>query len=102
MGLLDKRNIDKVKALAEKNKAKIADGVTKATSAIDKKTDGKYADKLKKIDEAAKKHGGDADGADAAAADGASTSDAGTETTDETTDETSDETTPETEDAAGS
>lgn len=77
MGLLDKRNIDKVKALAEKNKAKIADGVHKATSAIDKKTDGKYADKLKKIDEAAKKHGSEADDG---AADAGSTAPAETET----------------------
>lgn len=58
MGLLNKRNIAKVKAMAEKNKDKIAQNVTKATSAIDAKTDGKFADKLKKVDDAAKKYAG--------------------------------------------
>ena len=58
MGLLNKRNIAKAKALAEKNKDKIAANVTKATSAIDAKTDGKYADKLRKVDDAAKKYAG--------------------------------------------
>jgi MT0933-like antitoxin protein len=64
MGLLNKRTIAKAKALAEKNKEKIASGVDKATDVIDKKTGGKHTDKLKKIDEAAKKFAGD----DAAAA----------------------------------
>ncbi len=58
MGLLNKRNIAKVKSLAEKNKDKIAENVTKATGAIDAKTGGKYADKLKKVDDAAKKYAG--------------------------------------------
>lgn len=52
MGLMDS-----VKKLA-KNKdqvAKIAKGVDKATDAIDKKTGGKHADKLQKIDAAAAK-----------------------------------------------
>ena len=65
MGLLNKRNIAKVKALAEKNKDKIAANVTKATDAIDAKTDGKYADKLKKVDDAAKKYAGIDDTPDA-------------------------------------
>ena len=76
MGLLNKRNIAKAKALAEKNKDKIASSVNKATDAIDKKTGGKHTDKLKKLDDAAKKFAGDptADGAasaDATAADDA-------------------------------
>jgi hypothetical protein len=58
MGLLNARNIAKAKALADKNKDKIAAGVSKATGAIDKKTGGKHADRLKKIDEAAKKFAG--------------------------------------------
>ncbi len=60
MNLFDKRTISKVKNLALKNKDKIADGVTKATGTIDKKTGGKYADHLKKVDEAATKFGGTA------------------------------------------
>lgn len=59
MGLLNKRTIAKAKALAEKNKDKIASGVDKATDAIDKKTGGKHTDKLKKIDDAAKKFAAD-------------------------------------------
>jgi MT0933-like antitoxin protein len=55
MGLLNAKNIAKARALAEKNKDKIAAGVNKATEAIDKKTGGKHTDKLKKIDDAAKK-----------------------------------------------
>lgn len=58
MGLLNARNIAKAKALADRNKDKIAASVTKATDAIDKKTGGKHADKLKKIDDAAKKYAG--------------------------------------------
>jgi hypothetical protein len=58
MGLLNKKNIAKAKALAEKNKDKIAAGVNKATTTIDKKTGGKHADKLKKIDDAAQKFAG--------------------------------------------
>lgn len=55
MGLLNKNNITKAKSLFDKNKDKIAPVVTKATGAIDKKTGGKYADKLKKVDDAASK-----------------------------------------------
>lgn len=55
MGLFSKKNIDKAKQLAEKNAAKIVSGVDKATDAVDKKTGGKYTDKLKKVDDAAKK-----------------------------------------------
>lgn len=55
MGLLDKRNINKAKRLAEKNAAKIAKGVDKATDTVNKKTKGKYADKLQKVDEVANK-----------------------------------------------
>jgi MT0933-like antitoxin protein len=55
MGLMDS-----AKKLA-KNKdqvAKIAKGVDKATDLIDKKTGGKHADKLKKVDDAAAKLAG--------------------------------------------
>jgi hypothetical protein len=55
MALLNKKNIDKAKSLALKNKDKISSTVTKATDKIDAKTGGKYADKLKKVDDAAKK-----------------------------------------------
>lgn len=55
MALLNKKNIDKAKSLAFKNKDKISSTVTKATDKIDAKTGGKYADKLKKVDDAAKK-----------------------------------------------
>ena len=64
MGLLNARNIAKARALADKNKDKIAAGVSKATGAIDKKTGGKHADKLKKIDDAAKKFAGPDDPSD--------------------------------------
>ncbi len=80
MGLLNKRNIAKAKALAEKNKDKIASSVNKATDAIDKKTGGKHTDKLKKIDDAAKKFAGD-DAATATGAD-ATTGDTTGDTTD--------------------
>jgi hypothetical protein len=60
MGLLNAKNIAKAKDLALKNKDKLAPAVTKATSAIDKKTGGKHADKLKKLDEAAAKISGTA------------------------------------------
>ena len=62
MGLLNKKNIAKAKALAEKNKDKIASGVNKATDKIDQKTGGKHTDKLKKLDDAAKKFAGTATG----------------------------------------
>jgi hypothetical protein len=45
----------KAKDLADKNSPKIASAVNKATDVVDKKTKGKYSDKLDKIDEAAKK-----------------------------------------------
>jgi hypothetical protein len=61
MSLFSKRNIDKAKHLFEKNKDKIADGVSKATDTIDKKTGGKHTDKLRKVDDAAKKVTGQAD-----------------------------------------
>ena len=61
MGLFNKRNIDKAKALAEKNAAKIAKGVDKATDVVNKKTGGKYADKLEKVDQAAHKFAGQDD-----------------------------------------
>ena len=80
MGLLNKRNIAKAKALAEKNKDKIASSVNKATDAIDKKTGGKHTDKLQKIDDAAKKFAGD-DAATATGAD-ATTGDTTGDTTD--------------------
>jgi hypothetical protein len=45
----------KAKDFADKNGDKVASAVTKATDVVDKKTKGKYSDKLEKIDEAAKK-----------------------------------------------
>jgi hypothetical protein len=45
----------KAKDLAEKNGDKIASAVNKATDVVDKKTKGKYSDKLEKLDEAARK-----------------------------------------------
>mgnify|MGYP006346319685 FL=1 len=66
MGLLNAKNIAKAKDLALKNKDKLAPAVTKATSAIDKKTGGKHADKLKKLDAAAAKISGSAAKPDAA------------------------------------
>ena len=50
--------LNSAKQFAMKNKEKIAAGVDKATDAIDKKTGGKHADKLKKVDEAAAKFSG--------------------------------------------
>ena len=89
MGLLNKRNIAKAKALAEKNKDKIATNVNKATSAIDKKTGGKYADKLKKVDDAANKFAGDDHAAvEADAANGAAAHAGGPATTEPTTGDT--------------
>ena len=61
VGLLNKRTLNKAKALAEKNKEKIASGVNKATDAIDKKTGGKHTDKLRKLDDAAAKFAGHGD-----------------------------------------
>jgi hypothetical protein len=60
MGLLNKKNLTKAKELALKNKEKVAAGVHKATETVDKKTGGKYAEKLKKVDDAAAKFAGDA------------------------------------------
>ena len=62
MGLLNAKNIAKAKDLAMKNRDKVAPAVSKATGAIDKKTGGKHADKLKKLDEAAAKISGTAPG----------------------------------------
>jgi len=45
----------KAKDLADKNSPKLASAVNKATDVVDKKTKGKYSDKLEKIDEAARK-----------------------------------------------
>lgn len=79
MGLFSKRNLDKAKALAEKNAAKLAKGVDKATDVVDKKTGGKYSDKLKKVDDAAHKFAGQDDAA------AATTDTAGAETGTDTT-----------------
>ena len=45
----------KAKVVAEKSGDKIASGVDKATDKIDKKTGGKYHDKLEKVDKLASK-----------------------------------------------
>jgi hypothetical protein len=50
--------LNSAKKFAMKNKEKIAAGVDKATDAIDKKTKGKYHEKLEKVDGAAAKFGG--------------------------------------------
>jgi hypothetical protein len=45
----------KAKVVAEKSGDKIASGVDKATDKLDKKTGGKYHDKLEKVDNLASK-----------------------------------------------
>jgi hypothetical protein len=45
----------KAKVVAEKSGDKIASGVDKATDKLDKKTGGKYHDKLEKVDKLASK-----------------------------------------------
>ena len=61
----------KAKVVAEKSGDKIASGVDKATDKIDKKTGGKYHDKLEKVDKLTSKLDKDKDagaaGADAPA-----------------------------------
>jgi hypothetical protein len=48
--LASKENIAKAKGVAAKNADKITGTVEKATSTIDKKTGGKYRDKLDKVE----------------------------------------------------
>ncbi|WP_072805347.1 antitoxin [Rhodococcoides yunnanense] len=57
MGFADnlKGLVDKGKKAAAENSDKIEDAVDKAGDFIDKKTDGKYADKVDKVQDAAKK-----------------------------------------------
>ena len=57
MGFADnlKGMVDKGKDLAAENSDKIDDVVEKAGDLIDNKTGGKYADKIDKVQEAAKK-----------------------------------------------
>ena len=50
--------LNSAKKFAMKNKEKIAAGVDKATDTIDKKTSGKYHDKLEKVDGATAKFAG--------------------------------------------
>ena len=50
--------LNSAKQFALKNKEKIAAGVEKATDTIDKKTHGKYHDKLEKVDGATAKFAG--------------------------------------------
>jgi len=59
--------LNSAKKFAMKNKEKIATGVDKATDAIDKKTHGKYHDKLEKVDGATAKFAGKPKDAAAAA-----------------------------------
>jgi hypothetical protein len=61
----------KAKVVAEKSGDKIASGVDKATDKLDKKTGGKYHDKLEKVDNLASKldKSKEAGAADAAATD---------------------------------
>lgn len=58
MGLLNNvrklatpQNIAKAKGLAAKNADKITGGVSKATDAIDKRTGGRYRDKLDRVED---------------------------------------------------
>ena len=60
--------LNSAKKFAMKNKEKIAAGVDKASDAVDKKTHGKYHDKLEKVDAAAAKFGGKPKDATTAAA----------------------------------
>jgi hypothetical protein len=76
--------LNSAKKFAMKNKEKIAAGVDKATDVIDKKTKGKYHDKLEKVDGAAAKFGGKpkeqlAADAEATAAEAGATADEGAE-----------------------
>ena len=50
--------LNSAKNFAMKNKEKIAAGLDKATDTIDKKTHGKYHDKLEKVDGATAKFAG--------------------------------------------
>lgn len=49
--LASKENIAKAKGLAAENADKITGTVGKATKAVDKKTGGKYRDKLDKVED---------------------------------------------------
>ena len=78
--------LNSAKKFAMKNKEKIAAGVDKATDTIDKKTHGKYHDKLEKVDGATAKLAGKPKEAatatdDAAAAPAETTAPAGAEST---------------------
>ena len=47
--------VDKVKNLLSKNADKVETAIDKAGDVVDQKTQGKYADKVDKVQEAAKK-----------------------------------------------
>ena len=47
--------VDKVKDLLSKNADKVETAIDKAGDVVDQKTQGKYADKVEKVQEAAKK-----------------------------------------------
>ena len=47
--------LDKVKDLMSKNKGAVESAIDKAGDVVDQKTQGKYADKVDKVQEAAKK-----------------------------------------------
>ena len=47
--------VDKVKNLLSKNADKVETAIDKAGDVVDQKTQGKYADKIDKVQEAAKK-----------------------------------------------
>lgn len=50
----------RAKKAAKEHGDKVADGVDKATDAVDDKTGGKFTEKLDKVDDLAEKHlGGD-------------------------------------------
>ncbi|MBT8240609.1 MAG: antitoxin [Acidimicrobiia bacterium] len=52
---------DKIKGAAGEHGDKIAEGVDKATDAIDEKTGGKFSDHLDKVDDMAQEHLGEDD-----------------------------------------
>jgi uncharacterized protein YjbJ (UPF0337 family) len=55
MGLLSTSNMNKAKAMLEKNRHKVGELVGKATDQVDKVSKGKTSSVTSKIDEAAKK-----------------------------------------------
>ncbi len=95
MGLLSTSNMNKAKALLEKNRHKVGDLVGKATEQVDKVSKGKTSSVTSKIDDAAKKFsaGGAATEQKADTADAPEATDTGADAADasEAADSTTDE-----------